>query len=85
MSHDMRFPTRFYVRPARAQNQASMCHDPHLRLARSETGLGPSVKCFTDRFKVVLLLWIICVIYVLCLSCFCVCSLLPCGHLEGKG
>ena len=31
-----------------------------------------------------LLLWIICVIYVLCLSCFCVCSL-PCGHLLGKG
>ena len=27
------------------------------------------------------LLWIICVIYVLCFSCFCVCSLLPCGHL----
>ena len=32
-----------------------------------------------------LLLWIICVIYVLCLSCFRVCSLLPCGHLKGKG
>ena len=29
--------------------------------------------------------WINCVIYVLCLSCFCVCSLLPCGHLLGKG
>ena len=29
-------------------------------------------------------LWIICVIYVLCLSCFRVCSLLPCGHLLGK-
>ena len=28
--------------------------------------------------------WIICVIYVLCLSCFRVCSLLPCGHLLGK-
>ena len=27
----------------------------------------------------------ICVIYVLCLSCFRVCSLLPCGHLLGKG
>ena len=36
------------------------------------------------RSKAVLLLWIICVIYVLCLSCFCVCSLLPCGHLKGK-
>ena len=32
----------------------------------------------------VLLLWIICVIYVLCLSCFRVCSLLPCGHLGGR-
>ena len=29
-------------------------------------------------------LWIICVIYVLCLSCFRVCLLLPCGHLLGK-
>ena len=25
-----------------------------------------------------------CVIYVLCLPCFRVCSLLPCGHLLGK-
>ena len=24
-------------------------------------------------------------LYVLCLSCFRVCSLLPCGHLQGKG
>ena len=32
----------------------------------------------------VLLLWIICVIYVLYLSCFRVRSLLPCGHLKGK-
>ena len=30
------------------------------------------------------LLWIISVIYVLCLSCFRVCSLMPCGHLKGK-
>ena len=45
----------------------------------------PSSKIFTDRSKAVLLLWIICVIYVLYLSCFCVCSLLPCGHLLGKG
>ena len=28
---------------------------------------------------------IICVIYLLCLSCFRVCSLLPCGHLLGRG
>ena len=40
---------------------------------------------FTDRSKEVLPLWIICVIYVLCLSCLRVCSLLPCGHLQGKG
>ena len=26
--------------------------------------------CFTDSFMAVLLLWIICVIYILCLSCF---------------
>ena len=29
-------------------------------------------------------LMIICVIYVLCLSCLCVFSLLPCGHLKGR-
>ena len=34
--------------------------------------------------KAVLLLWIICVIYVLFFSCFRVCSLLPCGHLLGR-
>ena len=38
---------------------------------------SPSVKSFTDRSKAILLLWIICVIYVSCLSCFRVCSLLP--------
>ena len=32
----------------------------------------------------ILLLWIICVIYVLYLSCFRVCSLLPCGYLLGR-
>ena len=32
-----------------------------------------------------ILLWIICGIYVLCLSCFRICSLLFCGHLLGKG
>ena len=31
------------------------------------------------------LLWIICVFCVLCFSCFLICSLLPCGHLLGKG
>ena len=35
---------------------------------------------FTDRSKAVLLLWTICVIYVLCLS-----ALVPCGHLLRKG
>ena len=29
-------------------------------------------------------LMIICVLYVLCLSCLRVCSLLPCGHLKGR-
>ena len=45
----------------------------------------PPWKYFTDRSKAVLFLWIICVINVLCFSCFCVCSLLPCGHLLGEG
>ena len=56
----------------------------------AETGAMKLVKAlqlidFTDHSKEVLLLWIICVIYVLCLSCFRVWSLLPCGHLLGKG
>ena len=55
-------------------------------LARRETGLSPPVKYIcTDRSKAVLLLWIICVIYALCLSSVRVCSLLPCGHQKGKG
>ena len=52
---------------------------------RRESGLSPPVKYFTARSKAVLLLWIICVIYVLCLPCFLACSLLPCGHLLSKG
>ena len=35
-----------------------------------ETSLSPPVKYFSDHSKAVLLLWIICVISVLCLSCF---------------
>ena len=43
-------------------------------------------KFFTDRFKVVLLLWIIYVISVLfCYAFMHVCLLMPCGHLLGKG
>ena len=45
--------------------------------------LSSPVIYFNDRSKAVLLLWIICVIYVL-RSYFRVCSLLPCGHLPGK-
>ena len=45
------------------------------------TGLSPSVKYFNDRSKGVLLLWITCVVWVLCFLCFCVRSLLPCCHL----
>ena len=56
-----------------------------VRLARRETGLSPPVRYFTDRSKAVLLLWITCVIYVLWLSYFRVCSLLSCGHVNGRG
>ena len=55
-----------------------------LRFVRHETSFSPPVNFFTGRSKAVLLLWIIRVIYVLCLSCFRVCSLLPCGHLKGN-
>ena len=37
-----------------------------------------------NRSKAVLLLWINRVIYVLCLSYFHACILLPCGHLKGR-
>ena len=48
--------------------------------------LKPSSKIFYWPFQGdTNLLWIISVIYVLCFSCFCVCSLLHCGHLIGKG
>ena len=54
-----------------------------IHILASETGLGPPVKYFllTVQGGTILLLWIIFVIYVLCLSCFRDCSLLPCGHL----
>ena len=42
-----------------------------VRLARRETDLSPPVKYFTHRSKVVHLLWIIYVILVLFLFCFC--------------
>ena len=56
-----------------------------VRLERGETGLSPPVEYFYCCSMAVILLLIICVIYVLCLSCFPVFSLLPCGHLKGKG
>ena len=46
--------------------------------------LKPSSKLFYWPFQCDTVLRIICVIYVLCLSCFHVCSLLPCGHLKGR-
>ena len=54
-------------------------------VARRKTGLSHPENMLTDRSKAVLLLWIICVICDLCLSCFRVCSLLRCGHLKRKG
>ena len=65
---------------------AVFCHFPKCVLVhiRIKGEVGPPVKYFTDRSNALLLLWIICVIYVLCLPCFCVCSLLHCGHLPGK-
>ena len=67
---------------------SQMCPSPHKNKGRGwrrETGLSPPVKYFTGRSKAVLLLWIICVIFVLCLSCVRFCSLQTCGHLLGKG
>ena len=67
---------------------SQMCPGPHQKYGRgwcSETGLSPPVKWFYRPFQGGTFLWIICVIHVLCLSCFGVCSLLPFGHLLGKG
>ena len=30
-------------------------------------------------------LWYLCLVFVMCLSCFRVCSLLLCGHMQGNG
>ena len=51
----------------------------------NDTTVPEHTGVFHCRGTDVLLLWIIGVSYVLCLSCFRVCSLLPCGHLLGKG
>ena len=57
-----------------------------VRLERHGTGLSPPVKYFTDRSMAVLLLWIISDISVLfCYTFACVCLLMYCGHLLGKG
>ena len=52
-------------------------------MAHRETGLSPQVKYFTDCSKTVLLLWIIYVISILFLLCFCVCDAL--WSPAGKG
>ena len=45
--------------------------------------MGPQLDISAVRFRAVHFLWIVCVVCVLCLSCSRVCSLLPCGRLEG--
>ena len=53
---------------------SKLCPGPHQNEGRGwrlETGLSPPVKCFTDRSKAVLLLWIFCVFSGLCLLCIC--------------
>ena len=58
-----------------------------VRLARQETGLSPTVKYFYWPFQSVcffcgsFMLFLSCCCYVL----VCVCLLMPCGHLLGKG
>ena len=57
-----------------------------IHIWRSETGLSPPVKHFTDRSKAVLHLWI----FYVFLSCVyyafvCVCLYVSFGHLLGKG
>ena len=59
------------VFPANQTSMSWSISELRVRLARCETGLSPLVKYFTDSSKVVLLLWIIFVISVLFLLCFC--------------
>ena len=56
----------FYTFP----NVSRSTSELRVRLVR-EAGLSPPVKYFTDRSKMVLLLWIFKVFSVLCLLCFC--------------
>ena len=63
---------------------ATLTSELRVRLAHRETGLSPHVNYFTDRSKVVLLLWIINVVSVIfCYASVRVCLLMPCGHLLG--
>ena len=61
------------------------CVLSHIGTKGEISTIQPSRIFFTDRSKVVLLLWIIFVIYASCLSCFLVFSLQPWDHLLGKG
>ena len=72
----------------------SSCTLPHRDFANradpDQTALVRPVRSGSTLFAynmiyLILHKWIICVIYVLCLSCFPICSLLPCVHLLGKG
>ena len=57
-----------------------------VRLVHLETGLSPLVKYFTDRSKLVLLLWIFHVfLSSVCYAFVRVRLFVPCGHLLGKG
>ena len=55
----------------------------YCKIMRTRLATRPSCLV-TDHSMAVFLLWIILVIYVLCLSCFLVCSLWSCGSLPGK-
>ena len=59
----------------------------HSKMELSYTGLSPPVKYFTDRSKVVLLLWIFYVFFsVLCMLCLCECLFIwALGSPAGKG
>ena len=62
-------------------------YSKYRKLWKMKVSILPEILAFklTDRSKEVLLLWIIFVIFVSCLSCFLVCSLQLCDHLQGKG
>ena len=68
--------------------RASVCLGPHLgwgAVLAPQNRFGPSSKIFLLTVPRRYFFCVSFVFFVLCLLCFCVCSLLPCGRMLGWG